>query len=298
MRQASSWTIGWALLLGVTLLGCRTERTTYMGWRPFQSPKGGAWASNAKRMFEPERRPSSAVKEEITATGDSLHQELGHNDDVGDESPTEQESPVVSGFHPDPIHPLSPGARIEAGPLPRGYQARLDEYLKIGQQLGESVPTSKRRFQFDTVYNPRRADALHTEAGHILVTSAFLERVETRHQLAGALAMEMAEVLREDEKLTEKQSLATAGVPVAALDRQPTSTPPTEADIHTTASKILAQAGFDRLDLSAVSKDLKGFLLASSNTAAKLPAVDEDNAKDRASSTEPAWPGPQRSMAN
>jgi hypothetical protein len=178
------------------------------------------------------------------------------------------EDRAVDRFDPEPIDPLSPAAQIKPGPMPKGYRARIDEFEQLGAKLSESVATSKRQFQFETVYNPRRAETIHTDAGHILVTSAFLERVETRHQLAAALALEMAEILKEDEKLAQKQSLASAGVPAPAVDQNVSPSLPTEEQLQATASKILARAGFDQLDIDAVSRDLKGLLADATHSTA------------------------------
>jgi hypothetical protein len=272
-----------------------------MGWRPFQSPRPGQLAARSKELAPAvaisSRGRQADMSDSSTAisTPNDLSTSDAGNGEGSDVAAAVVDRPVER-FDPAPIHPLSPAAQIVPGPLPKGYQARMDELQKLGKQLAESVSSTRRTFQFDTVYNPRRADTLHTEAGHILVTSAFLERVETRHQLAGALAMEMAEVLREDQQSEDKAEQAVAGVPAAAIAAKVSVS--NEADIHATASKILARSGFDHLDLSALSRDLKGMLVVSNPPAAALPTVGGENTKAETSGPEPAWSGPQPSLAN
>jgi hypothetical protein len=207
----------------------------------------------------------------------------------------------VVRFEPDPIHPLSPAAQIEPGPLPQGYQARLDEFHRLGTKLADGIPASRRRFQFDTVFNPRRADTLHTEAGHILVTSAFLERVETRHQLAAALAMEMAEVIREDERAgrtsTPTGTAETGRSAVGSVASNPRPAPSSAEEIQSTASKILVRAGFRELDLAVVSRDLQG-LFADASRTTKLPTTGELPSRPDPATNEPAWAGPKQTLAN
>ncbi len=294
MRRVSTWTRWLLLVIVPCFVGCRTERTNYLGWRPFASPKG----------------PSSVQAKGFAAQASTRTEADALADLIIDEPPPRSLTPAldtagetfvdraVERFDPAPIDPLSPAAQIKPGPMPKGYRARMDEFEQLGAKLSESVATSKRRFQFETVYNPRRAETIHTEAGHILVTSAFLERVETRHQLAAALALEMAEILKEDERVAQKQSLASAGVPESAVKQNVPATLPSEEELQVTASKILARAGFDRLDIDAVSRDLKGLLADATHSTAKLPTTGEMPASPDSRGKEPTWPGPQPSLAN
>jgi hypothetical protein len=294
VRQASTWTRWLILVIVPCFVGCRTERTTYLGWRPFASPKGSSsvqakgFAAHASKRTEADALSDLIIDEppprSLTPTPDTVTETF--------------EDHAVDRFDPEPIDPLSPAAQIKPGPMPKGYRARMNEFEQLGAKLSDSIPTSKRRFQFDTVYNPRRAETIHTEAGHILVTSAFLERVETRHQLAAALALEMAEVLREDEKVAQKQGLASAGVPAPAVNQNVSATLPTEEELQATASKILARAGFDRLDIDAVSRDLKGLLVDAAHSTAKLPTTGEISTEADPRGKEPTWSGPRPSLAN
>ncbi len=148
------------------------------------------------------------------------------------------------------------------------------------------------QFQFDSIYNPRRASTCHTDAGHILVTSSLLERVQTRHQLATALALEMAEYIREQESLRDRRAAVTAGVPTDAKLTDPSiaSDKATEEQINQTASQLLTQAGFEQINIVAMRADLQGILAGTLHAAAR-PRSDS-------SIPDPKWNGPRPATAN
>jgi predicted Zn-dependent protease len=187
----------------------------------------------------------------------------------------EPRTKTIAAFSPKPLHPLSPAQRIEPGPLPTGYQMRVDSLNQIGQQLASAATSRDVRFQFETIYNPRRAATYHTEAGHVLVTSSLLERVETRHQLAAALALEMAELIQESEIADESRSLTAAGIPqTASLNgKAPLASTPAENEIDQMAADLLNRAGFGSLNLAAVKRDLGGLTGSTAHATAK-PASD------------------------
>lgn len=133
----------------------------------------------------------------------------------------------------------------------------------IGRSLAASVPDSKIRFEFGSLRNTR-PQVCHTPDGYISVSSGILERLNGREELAAVLALEMAELLVEQQQTPpdvpwlpsagpgdDERELALA----AKLQRQ--QQPITTANVQSLAGQILASAGFREVDVLAVQQNIQ-----------------------------------------
>lgn len=194
-------------------------------------------------------------------------------------------------FAPSTLNPLSPAERMISAEIPPGYQARVDELGRLGGQLAAAAKAVNADFAFDVVYNPKRADTCHTDAGHILVTSAMMERLKTRNQLAVAIALEMAEHIRQLEQKrwireqTEAVKPSTELVSDVIVNNQKIESEPiTPVQIQRTASELLTRAGFSSVDLAAVQHDIQGLLA----DPADASATPEPTGRARWAASSPA----------
>lgn len=280
LRRRSIWIAVGCVASGL-LIGCRSDRSSHWGFRS----KTAA--------------PTSVVTEAEPTAVDSNVVQASHVQEADlSTTPPESESEVAEApppsepFEAKPLCPISPAELLDSSPIPAGYQARLDELDRLGRQLAKASPIPDVRFQFESMYNPRRASTCHTQAGHILVTSAMLERVQTRHQLASALALEMARYIREQEMADRREAIAASGVPADAqldgpLNQHAEATP---EQIEQTASDLLARAGFENVDIVAMKESLQALTAEVAHTVAKP--------KKRWTVDEPQWDGPSPVAAN
>ena len=287
------------LFVGLFLVGCRSNRSQMIGTAAKDAGNLSSRdlvkhtpTSSKENSAGSEKCPLEKVLDKRSETDRPSRTIVlaNHETEAGESAPLTQ-SPTAP-FAPKSLCPISPAELMDSGPIPTGYQARLDELNRVGAQLAKGAQGVDAKFQFDSIYNPRRASTCHTEAGHILVTSSLLERVQTRHQLAAALAIEMAEYIREQEHSIDRRAAVTAGVPKDAKLSDPSlsSDKATEAEINETASQLLTRAGFEQIDVVAMRADLQG-LLAGSLHATARPRSD-------GTIPEPKWNGPQPATAN
>jgi hypothetical protein len=296
-RLQGNWSIAAGLGAALLLVGCRSDSGFVKG-ASSSSP-----ANNLAAMVDAASIPSESANasddaHSFTASREALRADgaTGALDErmVGvapPESTDVDAAPhVVQTVAPAAMSPMSPGKRLDDGEIPAGYQARIDEMHQIGERLAAAADGT--RFEFDVIYNPNRAGTCRTESGSILVTSALLERLATRRQLAVALALEMTAHLREMEhrEWAAEQSSAVAGKSEGVVvNRQPLSAAEaTPAQIQRTASDLLVRAGFPPLDVAVVQREIDALVHRGTPSASEA-GVDE---------SEPRWGGPAPAAAN
>ncbi|MBX9656182.1 hypothetical protein K2Y11_21410 [bacterium] len=281
-----------AVIVFLAITGCRSSRSQLTGTASKDTSRSIERELVADKSVEETGKPNcplkrgevAALKRPSRATHPTTVPE-----DAGADSITQTPS---TPFSPKGLCPISPAERMAGDSIPSGYQARLDELSRVGTQLAKGAQGTDVKFHFDAIYNPRRASTCHTEAGHILVTSSLLERVQTRHQLATALALEMAEYIREQDAMNERRAALAGEVSQDAKlsDKSFASDKPTEKEVNEAASQLLARAGFEQIDVVAMRQDLNG-LFAGTMHAAARPRSDS-------TMPEPKWNGPRPSTAN
>lgn len=292
MRLRSKRVIVSGMLAVMAITGCRSNRSQLMGTASKETSRSVERELVADTSVEENKRSNCPLKRgEVAAL--QRPSRASHPTTVPESADAEAvtQSPSTP-FSPKGLCPISPAERMAGDSIPSGYQARLDELNRVGAQLAKSAQGADAKFHFDAIYNPRRASTCHTEAGHILVTSSLLERVQTRHQLATALALEMAEYIREQDVANERREAMAGEIQSDAKlsDTSFASDKPTEKEVNETASQILARAGFEQIDVVAMRQDLNG-LFAGTMHAAARPRSDS-------TMPEPKWNGPRPATAN
>lgn len=281
-----------AMIAFLAITGCRSSRSQLTGTACKETSRSVERELVANSSVEENKKANCPLKRgEVAALKRPSRATHPTTVPEGTDAEAITQSPSTP-FAPKGLCPISPAERMAGDSIPSGYQARLDELSRVGTQLAKSAQGTDTKFHFDAIYNPRRASTCHTEAGHILVTSSLLERVQTRHQLAAALALEMAEYIREQDAVNERRAALAGEVPQDSKlsDKSFASDKPTEKEINETASQLLSRAGFEQIDVVAMRQDLNGLF------AGTMHAV----ARPRSDSTmpEPKWNGPRPSTAN
>lgn len=297
-RARRSWSIAAGLGASLLLAGCRSDAGLVKGASPSDAAINRTAKVDASFPRSESTTSSAADSNSLAASGGArlAGGEVdapgeGNVDDAPSASTEVEAAPqVVERIAPAAMSPLSPGKRLDEGEIPAGHQARIDELHQIGERLAAAAADV--RFEFDVIYNPNRAGTCHTESGSILVTSALLERLATRRQLAVALALEMTAHIRELEHrewAAEQASLAGGNREGVVVNRQPLSTTEaTAAQSRRTASELLARAGFPPLDVAVVQREIDALVHRGAPAAC---ATD-------AQGGEPRWGGPAAAAAN
>lgn len=294
VAQGNDWNRWFLGTVVIALAGCRsTESMLSSGAAPSTEELAAAidasFRASESTPRDKETQDPSASSDDL---GDVALKSMGNED--GPSIAEQATAAAMEPFAPNGLGPISPARRLTSDDIPPGYQARMDEFERLGARLAAAAKAVDSDFRFDIVYNPKRADMCHTENGHILATSAFLEKVKTRNQLAVALALEMSEHIRQIEQKRRMRELVdglgnatefTSGVVVNERAIEPE--PITPEQIHRTASELLTRAGFSSVDLAAVHHDIQG-LLADQSGSYEVREQRRDT----------SWSGPEPPAAN
>lgn len=163
--------------------------------------------------------------------------------------------------------------------------AKMSEELDaIATNLATAGKQHAIQFEFETLNNPRPR-MHHSPDGHIYVTTGMLGQLNSRDELAGVLALEMAKVVVESKQDGDTDLAPPPAVPrtgpddaareqaLAAKQSKP-QRGSSASDLHAAAREILDHAGFKTIDLPTVETRLRA-IAASKPQAGDVPAAAE-----------------------
>lgn len=154
------------------------------------------------------------------------------------------------------------------------------DIVPIGRNLAAGVTDASVQFEFGMLRN-LRPQVCHTPDGYISVSSGLLAKLKSKEELAAVLALEMAECLVERQQTPpDSPSLPAIGSDDAARDLalaakiQRQQQPITDGNVHSLAETLLQQAGYQRIDIAGLRKNLDDWTQTGPEPQSKFESVE------------------------
>jgi predicted Zn-dependent protease len=129
-----------------------------------------------------------------------------------------------------------------------------DQVEPIGEKLAAASSDKQMKFYFGYLENPSPRGQ-HTSNGHVFVTTGMLSQMTSAEELAGVLALEMAELLA--EKQLEQTGSESSIIQAAATQADSQNNKPTDpVKVDRIARSLLDTAGYKTVDLKSIRSKL------------------------------------------
>lgn len=134
----------------------------------------------------------------------------------------------------------------------------------VGRALAGSEDSKGIRFEFSPLQNPKPR-VYHSAGGHIYVSSGLLERVSGTDELAGVLAIEMAEYLCEKRQSepSDAPGMKVGDRSTEELSAAFAAKAPDPREVDRIATGILRDAGYSSVEVPKVRDQLEKWYLVS-----------------------------------